>query len=417
MQTKIMHRRTLLKASGVSLALPLLESMNPVRAKNATPPRRAVFLCTTLGLHAPALFPGKSGADYEVTDYLGLLKEHRRDFTLFSGLSHPGQGGEHQCEMTWLSAALNPGMDGFRNSISIDQYMASKLGYVTRFPSVSLSSDGPNSQSYTGSGVMIPAESRPSRLFARMFLSGKPAELTRQKHKLANGRSILDELMEQTRALLKGATAADRTRLEEYFESVRVAEEELAQAQAWLDKPKPKIEHPQPRDIHDKGDIIGRMRLLLNLVPLILQSDSSRVVSIVIQNNHGIPQVNGVDSEHHNLSHHGRDPKRIDQLKKIERGIMGCFGDFLGQMKAKQEEGGSLLESTTTLFGSNLGNASAHDPRNNPILLAGGGFKHGQYIAHDARRNTPLSNLFLSMLAKMELETDAFASSTGRLEW
>ena len=136
------------------MALPFLESMSPVQAKNAQAPRRAVFLCNTLGLHAPALFPKKSGRDYKTTDYLGLLKEHRRDLTLFSGLSHPGQGGEHQCEMTWLSAAFNPGMDGFRNSISIDQYMASKLGYVTRFPSVSLSSDGPKSQSYTGSGVM-----------------------------------------------------------------------------------------------------------------------------------------------------------------------------------------------------------------------------------------------------------------------
>ena len=412
-----MNRRTVLKASGVGLALPFLESMSPLQAKNVQPPKRAVFLCNTLGLHAPALFPKKAGRDYEATDYLGLLKEHRRDLTLFSGLSHPGQGGEHQCEMTWLSAAFNPGMDGFRNSVSIDQFMASKLGYVTRFPSVSLSSDGPKSQSYTGSGVMIPAEFRPSRLFARMFLRGKPSELARQKQKLGDGRSILDELMDQTKALLKNATAADRASLEEYFESVRDAEKQMAEAQAWIDKPKPEVAQRPPSDIHDKGDIIGRMRLLLNLVPLIIQTDSSRVISIVIQHNHGIPKVDGVDSEHHNLSHHGRDPKRIDQLKKIERGIVGCFGDFLGQMKAKQEEGGSLLESTTTLFGSNLGNASAHDPRNNPILLAGGGFDHGQYIAHDARRNTPLCNLFLRMLGDMDIEAESFASSTGRLEW
>ena len=223
--------------------------------------------------------------------------------------------------------------------------------------------------------------------------------------------------MEQTKALLKSATAADRASLEEYFESVRDAEKQMAEAQAWIDKPKPEVDQPQPSDIPDKGDIIGRMRLLLNLVPLIIQTDSSRVISIVIQHNHGIPKVDGVDSEHHNLSHHGRDPKRIDQLKKIERGIVGCFGDFLGQMKAKQEEGGSLLDNTTTLFGSNLGNASAHDPRNNPILLAGGGFDHGQYIAHDARNNTPLCNLFLSMVAKMDIEAESFASSTGRLEW
>jgi hypothetical protein len=319
--------------------------------------------------------------------------------------------------MTWLSAAPNPGMDGFQNSISVDQYAAGKLGYVTRFPSVSLSSDRVISQSYTSSGVMIPAEQRPSRMFAKMFLHGKPEEIARQKQKLAEGRSVLDELLDQTRALLKTAPAADRDRLQEYFESVRTAEKNLAEEQVWLDHPKPEVQATSPLDIQDKTDLVGRIRLLLNLVPLIIQTDSSRVISVVIQNNHGIPQIDGVESEHHNLSHHGRDPKRIDQLKKIERGIMGCFGDFLVQMKAKQEEGGSLLDSTTTLFGSNLGNASAHDPRNNPILLAGGGFSHGQYVAYNARHNTPLCNLFLSMLGKMEIDADSFSSSTGRLEW
>ena len=410
-----LSRRTFLKASGVGLALPLLESMNPAWAKEAAPPRRAVFICTTLGLHAPALYPKTTGPDYEPTHYLGLLKAHRKDFTLFSGLSHPQQGGEHQCEMSWLSAAPNPGMDGFKNSISVDQYAAGKLGYVTRFPSISLSSDRVISQSYTSSGVMIPAEQRPSRMFAKMFLSGKPAEVARQKQKLIEGRSILDELMDQTRALLKNASSVDRARLQEYFDSVRASEKELAEAQAWLDKPKPQVKAPQPEDINDHTDLVGRTRLLLGLVPLIVQTDSSRIISIVIQNNHGIPQVEGVNTEHHNLSHHGRDPKRIDQLMKIESAILTCFSEFLAQMKAKREAGGTLLDNTVTLFGSNLGNANAHDPRNNPVLLAGGGLKHGRYLAHDPRNNTPLCNLFVHMLNQMNLETEKFASSTGEL--
>jgi len=410
-----LSRRTFLKASGVGLALPLLESMNPAWAKEAAPPRRAVFICTTLGLHAPALYPKTTGPDYEPTHYLGLLKAHRKDFTLFSGLSHPQQGGEHQCEMSWLSAAPNPGMDGFQNSISVDQYAAGKLGYVTRFPSISLSSDRVISQSYTSSGVMIPAEQRPSRMFAKMFLSGKPAEVARQKQKLIEGRSILDELMDQTRALLKNASSVDRARLQEYFDSVRASEKELAEAQAWLDKPKPQVKAPQPEDINDHTDLVGRTRLLLGLVPLIVQTDSSRIISIVIQNNHGIPQVEGVNTEHHNLSHHGRDPKRIDQLMKIESAILTCFSEFLAQMKAKREAGGTLLDNTVTLFGSNLGNANAHDPRNNPVLLAGGGLKHGRYLAHDPRNNTPLCNLFVHMLNQMNLETEKFASSTGEL--
>ena len=397
------------------MALPWLESMQPAWAKEQAPPKRMVTICNTLGLHAPALFPKKTGADYELTDYLSIIKAHRKDFTLFSGLSHPQQGGEHQCEMTWLSAAPNPGMDGFQNSISVDQYAAGKLGYVTRFPSVSLSSDRAISQSYTSSGVMIPAEQRPSRMFAKMFLSGKPEEIARQKQKLAEGRSVLDELLSQTKILLKNAPAADRERLQEYFESVRTAEKNLAEEQVWFDRPKPEVQAKSPLDIHDKTDLVGRIRLLLNLVPLIIQTDSSRVISVVIQNNHGVPQVEGVDSEHHNLSHHGRDPKRIEQLLKIERAIMGCFDEFLTAMKTKREGGGTLLDHTLTLLGSNLGNASAHDPRNNPILLAGGGLKHGRYLAHDAKNNTPLCNLFVHMLNQMNLNTDKFASSTGEL--
>jgi hypothetical protein len=411
-----LNRRTFLQSTGVALALPWLESMQPAWAKEQAPPKRMVTICNTLGLHAPALFPKKTGADYELTDYLSIIKAHRKDFTLFSGLSHPQQGGEHQCEMSWLSAAPNPGMDGFQNSISVDQYAAGKLGYVTRFPSVSLSSDRAISQSYTSSGVMIPAEQRPSRMFAKMFLEGKPEAVARQQQKLAEGRSILDELMSQTKALLKTSTATDRERLEEYFYSVRQAEKDLAQAQAWLARPKPQVEAKAPHDIFDQTDLIGRIRLLLNLVPLIVQTDSSRVISIVIQHNHGIPKINGVDSEHHNLSHHGRDPKRIEQLLRIERAIMGCFDEFLTAMKTKREAGGTLLDHTLTLLGSNLGNASAHDPRNNPILLAGGGLKHGRYLAHNTKSNTPLCNLFVHMLNQMGLETESFASSTGELK-
>ena len=398
------------------MALPWLESMQPAWAKEQAPPKRMVTICNTLGLHAPALFPKKTGADYELTDYLSIIKAHRKDFTLFSGLSHPQQGGEHQCEMSWLSAAPNPGMDGFQNSISVDQYAAGKLGYVTRFPSVSLSSNNTKkSQSYTNSGVMIPAEYRPSRMFAKMFLSGKPEEIARQKQKLAEGRSVLDELLDQTRVLLKTAPAAARERLQEYFDSVRIAENDLAEAQAWIDRPKPQVEAQAPLDIFDQTDLIGRIRLLLNLGPRIVQTDSSRVISIVIQHNHGLPQIAGVESEHHNLSHHGRDPTRIEQLLRIERAIMGCFDEFLTAMKTKREAGGTLLDNTLTLLGSNLGNASAHDPRNNPILLAGGGLKHGRYLAHNPKNNTPLCNLFLHMLNQMGLETENFSSSTGEL--
>lgn len=409
------NRRTFLRATGVSLALPWLESF--AGAKTVESPKRAVFICTALGLHAPSLYPTTTGRDYQETEYLSLLNEHRADYTLFSGLSHPDQGGEHETERTFLSAARNPQQDGFRNSISIDQLAAQKLGHVTRLPAIALSSNGPSSQSFTGGGVMVPAESSPSRMFARMFLQGKPHEIAQQKQKLADGRSVLDELMTQSKLLSKTVTASDREKLAEYFESVRQTERDLRAAEAWMASPKPKVDAGQPTDIYDKTDLIGRVRLLMNLVPLIVQTDTSRVVSVVIQDHHSIPQVSGVESEHHNLSHHGRDPKKIAQLRRIETEIVKQYGNLLTRLKTKQEAGVSLLQNTMTLFGSNLGNANAHDPRNLPIFLAGGGLKHGRYIAHDNKSNTPLSNLFVTMLQHMNIESESFATSTGNLTW
>ena len=223
--------------------------------------------------------------------------------------------------------------------------------------------------------------------------------------------------MAQSKILRNSATASDREKLDEYFESVRKTERDLREARAWMDRPKPKVDAEPPQDIFDKTDMIGRIRLLMDLVPLIVQTDSSRVISVVIQDHLAIPQVAGVESEHHNLSHHGRDPKKIAQLKKIETEIVSQFGRLLAQLKAKKEAGGSLLDNTMTLFGSNLGNANAHDPRNLPVFLAGGSFKHGRYIAHDRHDNTPLSNLFVTMLQNMGIEAESFATSNGTLNW
>ena len=414
MHSYAMNRRNILKASGISMALPWLDAF----AKSTkSPPKRVLFICNTLGFYSPAFYPTKPGSTYEASEYLSLLKEHRDDFTVFSGLSHPDQGGEHQCEMTWLSAARNPGRDGFRNSLSVDQYAARKLGYVTRFPSLSLSSDGQMSQSYTGNGVMIPAMDRPSEVFTRLFLQGKPHEMNREKKKLSDGRSILDSLGDQRNRVLRKAPPADQERLDAYFEAVREAERELTETGAWLDRPKPKVKATLPEDINDKADLVGRIELLFKLVPLIIQTDSSRIISIVIQNNHGIPLVEGVASEHHNLSHHGRDPRKIAQLMKIERAILGCFDGLLGRMKENREGSTTLLDNTLTLLGSNLGNAAAHDPRNNPILLAGGGLDHGRYVSHKKDDNTPLSNLFVRVLQEIGIETDFFGTSSGILSW
>ena len=264
---------------------------------------------------------------------------------------------------------------------------------------------------------MAPAEFRPSQVFAKMFLQGSREQVQRQERKLDEDRSILDELMNQTKSLSRSVSAADRKRLDEYFQSIRAAEKDLAEAQAWLKKPKSNVAEQPPEDIQDKTDLIGRTRLLMNMIPLIVQTDSSRVISVMIQDHQVVPKIEGVSLEHHNLSHHGRDETKIAQLKKIEKALVGCFGDLLGQMKSKREGATTLLDNTMVLFGSNLGNANAHDPRNLPILLAGGGYQHGRYVAHETDNNTPLCNLFVSMLKRMDIETDSFATSTGELTW
>ena len=417
----MIQRRTFLRATGVALALPLLESMSPLAfaREQLDAPKRMVMICSSLGLHGPSLFPKKAGADYESTPYLDLLKDHRKDFTLFSGLSHPDQAGAdgHSSQLTWLTAARNPGLGGFKNSISIDQLVREKIGYATRFPSISLSTSGQNSQSYSRSGVMIPAEHRPSALFQSMFMQGKPYEIERQRKLLSDGRSILDSLGQQTRSLQKRVSSADRRRLDEYFNSLRQAEHQFSQADAWLDKPKPKVDAEQPKDIEKDNDLIGRTNLLMELIPLIVQTDSSRMITVLVQGRSDVPEVPGVSVDHHNLSHHGQDEEKIEQLTKIETELMKSFGGLVGSLKSKTEGEGNLLDNTSVLFGSNLGNANAHDWRNLPVLLAGGGFKHGQHIAFDKDNNKPLCNLFVSMLQKSGHDIDKFGSSDGSLDW
>ena len=413
---KPLNRRTMIKATGISLALPLLESMN--RAGGDQPvaePTRMVFLCNTLGLHPPSLWPSEEGSSV----YLDQLKEHRADFTLFRGLAHANQNGRqaHDSEMTWLTAAAKPGMDGFRNTISVDQVAAEHLGYTTRFPSIVLGTSQQQSQSYTSGGVMIPAETSPARLFARLFLQGTPKEVRAEQRRLAQGKSILDRLKSQAQAVRRRGSRADRHLLNDYLESVRRTEKNIAAVQGWREKPKPKVAATQPQDIPDSRALIGQTNLLVDLIPLIIQTDSSRVISIMIQGLFAPVQIKGVTEQHHLLSHHGLDKSKIEQLQRVESEIVGCFGRLLGGLKATEESGTPLLRRTSVLFGSNLGNANSHSTDNLPILLAGSNFKHGGFVEFENNRNTQLSNLFLTMLTNMGIDSTSFGQSTGLLSW
>jgi hypothetical protein len=412
--TTIRHtRRAFLRAAGVGLALPLLESV--AWGAPAQAPRRMIGICAALGLCPDYLFPTKSGRDYALTPYLSVLKDHREALTVCSGLSHPDVNAGHESESCFLTAAPRPGQAGFRNSISLDQLAVEKLKPDTRFSSLALSTQG-TSVSVNRGGVVIPPETRPSVVFARLFLQGRRDEVEREVNRLKDRRSILDAVRGQARQLEKRVSQSDRERLDQYFTAVREVEQGLVRAQAWSKRPKPRVSAAPPRDIPNAADIIGRTRLMLDLAQLAFQTDSTRFITLKIDVIGVVPPIAGVSLDHHNLSHHGKDPSKLKQLQLVETQQLTALRDFLGKLKQSKEGGETLLDRTMVLYGSNLGNASSHDTKNLPILLAGGGFKHGQHLAFDRKNNTALGKLYVSMLQRLGAEVDRFVSASGRLD-
>jgi hypothetical protein len=406
-------RRTMLRATGVSLALPSLDAT--AAARPAAPPRRMVLICTPLGLHAPNFFPEKAGKDYALTPYLEVLKEFREDFTVISGLSHPGVEVGHDSIFSFLTSAPHPERRaGFRNTISVDQVAAEQLGDETRFPSLSLAGEG-FGLSWTRSGALVPSDAWPSRVFARLFIDGKPDEVQAQVRKLQDGQSILDAVGQQAKKVQTNFGPADRDKLDEYFTSVRELEQRLLKAEEWSKKPKPKVSAQPPRDIMNSADLIGRTKLMFDLVHLALQTDSTRIITILLGGASQVPPIPGVSLDHHNLSHHGQDADKIGQLKVVEVETMKVLRDLLAKLKQTKEDSSTLLDNTSVFFGSNLGSGNSHSCKNLPVLLAGGGFKHGTHLAFDPKNGPPLANLYVSLLQRMGIEATKFGSSTGAL--
>ena len=400
------------------MALPLFDAVAPRRAHataRGSAPRRIVCINTPLGVHPPHFFPKTAGRDYELSPYLEILKEFRDDFTVISGLSHPDLGPSHDSNQSFLTAAPHPERRaGFKNSISLDQFAAEHIYGQTRFPTLPLSCEG-SGLSWTKSGAPVPTESWPSSVFAKLFLEGRPDEVEAQARRLADGQSTLDAVREQAKRLARSLGPADREKLDEYFTSVRELEQRLAQADAWSKKPKPKVDAKPPVNIANSADLVGKTRLWFDLIHLALQTDSSRLITLQLLGTSSVPPIPGVSQGHHDLSHHGQDPAKIAQLKILEVEKMKTLRDFLTQLRQTQEEGESLLDRTMVFFSSNLGDAGKHSVKNMPVLLAGGGFKHGQHLAFDENNHPPLCNLFVSMLQRMDINADKFASSTGTL--
>ncbi|MBL9092067.1 MAG: DUF1552 domain-containing protein [Planctomycetaceae bacterium] len=412
-----LSRRTLLRGSGVALAMPWLSAMSEAFGGTAAnqAPRRFVAMTLGLGLHEENLVPAAAGADYKPSRYLAHLQDIREQFTVVSGSSHPGVSGGHRAEASLLSAAPMSSSAQSRNTISVDQLLAKHLGDKTRFPSLVLGLSGSSSPSYTENGAMIPAEDSPARLFTRLFVDDSPAERARQAQRAREGRSIMDLVADDAKSLERQLGAEDRDRLDAYFTGVRELERRLVEAEAWSTRPKPKIDYRKPVDIGNPNDFIGRQRLMSDMVRLALSTDSSRFITLHFGGSGGVVPIEGVDEGYHSLSHHGLDEEKLEQLALIETEIVRAWGDFIRSLMAVDEQSGTLLDHTSVLLTSNLGNASSHNNRNMPVLFAGGGFRHGKHLAFDRENNYPLPNLFLSMLQRTGLEQERFATSTGTM--
>ncbi len=414
---KPIPRRTFLRGVGVALSLPLLEAMTPALASAAgsttrpASPRRFVAINIPLGFIPTNFFPESAGADYAPSPYLQLAEPLRKDFTVISGASHPNVDGGHSAEKSFLTAAPHPGSRTFQNTISLDQYMAQRVGDATRFASLTL---GDRSLSWSANGVAIPNERYPAQTFAKLFLTGSPKEVAAQQRELDDGHSIMDTVLEDAKSMQPNISAVDRRKLDQFFTAVRETEQRLVKTKAWTNTPKPTVDARQPGKFED-ADMIGYLRAHFDVMRLALETDSTRVIALNGFDFGTVPRIKGVDLGYHTLSHHGMNPAMMKQLEVIERATLSAIVDFLTSLKSSQDATANLLDRTQVFIGSNLGSASGHLTTNLPVILAGGGYRHGKHIAFDKINNYPLPNLFVTMLQRMGLESANFASSTGTL--
>lgn len=412
----------MLRGTGALLALPFLESLSqPTSAlangKSAAVPMRMVCVGLEYGLYPNDFFPKASGRDYQLPRLLAPLTELKNDFTVFSSLDHPGVTGGHLAAHAFLSGIKsNQAKSQPDGNITVDQKAAEFVGAETRFPSMQLGLGG-GSISWTRNGVEIPPITRLQSMFDAMFLETPESKRNRLSGSYAVNRSILDVVGDDAAALKKRISGNDLEKLDEYFTSIREVEKRLVQSEAWLRKPKPKTDYRMPKSVPTR--FIEEVSLSYELMKLALQTDSTRVISLGIHGWTGDSGLTGVTKGYHDLSHHGRDPTKLQQLAIIETFHTTQLARFLANLKRTQSsDDASLLDKTMVLFGSGLGNASSHSNRNLPLILAGGEFQHGAHRAYPIKkgRQTPACNLYLSMLQRFGLEVDQFGTSTGTLE-
>jgi hypothetical protein len=433
---KPIPRRLFLRNSGIALALPMLESMlraNQPTGQRTPGPRRMICIGVPFGFDPTAFVPVNAGPEYALPSHLTHLADFRGDFTVITGLSHPNTGGGgHKAEAVILTGAPYPDYShNLKNTISVDQAFAARFRGATRYESLPLTTQG-GSLSVTANGVSIPATFQPSAVFKKLFLAATPAEMDAELRRIKEGRSMLDLVGERAKSLNQSISSADKQRVEEYFESVRDVERQLKMSLEWVGRAKPAPVGSEPKDIGDNQQQKARFQLMVDMIHLALVTDSTRAVSLM------------TFGMHHDLSHHGKEPKKLAACRQVEVDLIQAFGSLLKKLKDSKEANGSLLDSTMVMMTSNLRDGNTHWTYNLPVLLAGGGFRHGRHLAFNApyveevkqeleagegkksnpekkiplmgQFQQPLCNLYTSMLQKSGIEIDRFGSATGPLE-
>ena len=408
------------------MSLPFLEAMSGSAGAATSAektPIRMVCIGNNFGYVPHLFFPKETGSEYVLPSQIEVLERHRNEFTILSQLDHGqeavgGHGGVH----AFLSGILSKNSKGFaEGNITIDQKAAEHSRVETRYPSLQMgcgTSVG-NRLSWTASGAAIPPVENLTTLFSLLFQEpdSKDIGLLQQAH--ARQKSILDLVKTDADRLKRQIGKADQEKLDQYFTSVRDLEKRLSQSEAWLDHPKPGVDFQLPAEADD-FDFVERLPLYYDLITLALQTDSTRVITLEVsgigKNSGGLPLTKG----YHQLTHHGKVASYVEELSIIEKVHTAAFADFLDTLRSIEEPNGkSLLDNTMTLFGSGMGNASSHSNKDLPLILAGGGFKHGQHLRFEKDKSrgtqTMACNLYLSMLQRFGMEIDQFNTSTGTL--
>lgn len=412
--SKAINRRHFLRGAGVAIALPMLEAMGPslkAAAIDRKPVKRVVCISNNYGIYKKAFFPKEAGANYEMPDTLKPLEKHRKDFTVFSHLDHGIPGG-HACIPTLLNGVRPYLATNFpEGNISLDQKAAEHVGAATRYPSMVLKVNESNLVSFTRTGVQVPAVDL-RQTYRALFLDEGPQAKARMTQTLQRHTSILDVVLGEAKSLNRHLGRQDQRKFGEYLDSVRSLEKKIVQQRPWIDRPKPKTEMPEPKP--GQGTVAD-LKAMIELIALAIQTDSTRAITLTSGFRSGDL---GLSGGYHGFSHHGEREKEVAALKLIERNQIAQTTHLVQLLKNQEDpiNGGTLFDHTMILFGCGMATGQ-HSTRDLPLLLAGGGFKHGEHKVYsdEKGKRTPAANLLLSMLQNFGLEIDRFGTSTGTL--